>query len=176
MRHSMTTKNLFRKISNKISNAAGSVYTFLGAIFVVVVWATSGPAFGFSDTWQLVINTGTTIVTFLMVFLIQNTQNRDGKAMQLKLDELIRTTKARNAFMNLEVLTDEELAQLDREFAELHEKAGRSHVMKKLHATIQVENERRTYKLTIPAAAQVNNLLHKIAAAGPGGSKSVDKP
>lgn len=174
----MTTKSLFRKISTKISNAAGSVYTFLGAILVVVVWAISGPAFGFSDTWQLVINTGTTIVTFLMVFLIQNTQNRDGKAMQLKLDELIRATKARNAFMNLETLTDEELSELDRQFVELHEKAGRSAVMRKLHETIQVEHDRRSLKLTIPAAAQVNNLLHKIAAVPSSvkADKSPDKP
>ena len=88
-------KNFFRFISNKVSAWAGSAYTFLLAVTVVVIWAFSGPAFDFSNTWQLVINTGTTIVTFLMVFLIQNTQNRDSKAMQLKLDELIRATKAR---------------------------------------------------------------------------------
>ena len=79
-------KNIFRKISNRISVAAGSATAFLGALLIVFVWATTGPLFGFSDTWQLVINSGTTIVTFLMVFLIQNTQNRDGTAMQLKLE------------------------------------------------------------------------------------------
>jgi low affinity Fe/Cu permease len=92
---------------------------------VVVVWGTSGPLFHFSDTWQLVINTGTTIVTFLMVFLIQNTQNRDAKVMQLKLDELIRATHAaRNKLVDMEAMTDEELAQLQREFKELHRRAG----------------------------------------------------
>ena len=87
-------KNIFRAISNKVSGAAGSPYTFLLAFLVVVFWASSGPMFNFSNTWQLVINTGTTIITFLMVFLIQNTQNRDGKAVQLKLDELIRATNS----------------------------------------------------------------------------------
>jgi low affinity Fe/Cu permease len=158
-------KNLFRRISNRVSAVAGSAAAFLGAFLIVVVWATTGPLFGFSDTWQLVINTGTTIVTFLMVFLIQNTQNRDGKAMQLKLDELIRTSShARNAFMGLEALTDEELAQLDGQFRVLHDGAASSDVMKKLHATIQLEHQRR--KVNIPSVAQMNELLHKLAAAG----------
>lgn len=137
-------KNSFRKIANKVSAAAGSAVTFLGAVLVVLVWATTGPLFNFSDTWQLVINTGTTIVTFLMVFLIQNTQNRDGKAMQLKLDELIRATRARDAFVGLELLTDAELAALDSEFDALHEKQATSALMKKLHVTIEAENARRT--------------------------------
>src|SRR5690606_33043168 len=94
-------------------------------------------------TWQLIINTGTTIVTFLMVFLIQNTQNRDAKAMQLKLDELIRVTKARDAFVDLEDLSDEELAQLDKEFQTIHEKQAGGPVMKKLHKSIEIENELR---------------------------------
>lgn len=161
-------KNVFRKISNRISVAAGSATAFLGALLIVLVWATTGPLFNFSDTWQLVINTGTTIVTFLMVFLIQNTQNRDGKAMQLKLDELIRVTHARNAFVNLEGLTDEELAQLDQEFVVMHEKAGRSPVMLKLHETIKLEHDRRRGKLSVPSAAQVNDLLHKLTPSMPG--------
>jgi low affinity Fe/Cu permease len=86
---------------------------FALALGTVVVWAISGPFFGFSDTWQLVINTGTTIVTFLMVFLIQNSQNRDSAAIQVKLDELIRVSKANNAFMGLEHLTDEELQEIE---------------------------------------------------------------
>jgi low affinity Fe/Cu permease len=110
---------------------------------VVVIWASTGPLFGFSDTWQLIINTGTTIVTFLMVFLIQNTQNRDTKAIQLKLDELIRASKARNAFVDLEELTDEELAQLDTEFRDIHDKSGTTLVMKNLHESIQLEHVRR---------------------------------
>lgn len=114
-------KDVFRKISNKISVWTGSAWAFLLAFGVVVVWAISGPAFKFSSTWQLVINTGTTIVTFLMVFLIQNTQNRDGKAVQLKLDELIRASEASDSFVDLEDLTDEELDELDQEFKQLHE-------------------------------------------------------
>ena len=87
-------KATFRMVANRISMWAGSAGVFLGAILIVLVWASTGPLFNFSDTWQLVINTGTTIVTFLMVFLIQNTQNRDTKAIQLKLDELIHANKA----------------------------------------------------------------------------------
>lgn len=97
------------KVANWTSNAAGRASTFVLAASVVVVWAVSGPLFQFSDTWQLVINTGTTIVTFLMVFLIQNSQNRDSAAIQVKLDELIRSSAARNSFVGIEHLTDEEL-------------------------------------------------------------------
>ena len=98
----------------------GRAHTFAIAIVVVVVWAVSGPLFGFSDTWQLVINTGTTIVTFLMVFLIQNTQNRDTEALQLKIDELIRVTEqARNRLINLEDLTEEEMDKVKRELTEI---------------------------------------------------------
>ena len=116
-------KEVFRKIANRISAWTGSAWAFLLALSVVAVWATTGPAFDFSQTWQLVINTGTTIVTFLMVFLIQNTQNRDGKAMQLKLDELIRASKpARDSFLDIEDLSDEELKLLDEEFKRIHDK------------------------------------------------------
>lgn len=115
-------KDLFRRAANKISTWAGSAWTFLLALSIVVVWAVTGPTFHFSSTWQLVINTGTTIVTFLMVFLIQNTQNRDGKALQLKLDELIRSSApARDNFLDLEDMTDNELDELDEEFKKLHE-------------------------------------------------------
>src|SRR3954451_11328274 len=102
----------FGELANKTSLAAGRASTFLLAAGVVVVWGISGPLFQFSDTWQLVINTGTTIVTFLMVFLIQNSQNRDSAAIQVKLDELIRVSKANNAFIGLEHLTDEELQEI----------------------------------------------------------------
>jgi len=92
------------------------------AVSVVIVWGISGPVFGFSDTWQLVINTGTTIVTFLMVFLVQNTQNRDAKATQLKLDELLRALSgARTGLVKLESMTDEELEQLQAEFEKLQD-------------------------------------------------------
>lgn len=135
----------FRKAAHKVSQWAGSAGVFLGAVAVVLIWAGSGPAFNYSDTWQLVINTGTTIVTFLMVFLIQNTQNRDGKAMQLKLDELIRSTnKARDSFIDLESLTDAEIAALEVEFRELRtNKQVATPNIKKLHATIEAEHNRR---------------------------------
>ena len=103
---------LFALFANKIAHIAGSPFTFLVCVAVVVAWAVAGPFFGFSETWQLVINTGTTIVTFLMVFLIQNTQNRDGVALQTKLDELIRSSNAQNEFMGIEKLTDRELIAL----------------------------------------------------------------
>ena len=115
-------QEFFRKFAHSVSGAVGSVWSFFLAFGVVLVWAVTGPVFGFSDTWQLVINTGTTIVTFLMVFLIQNTQNRDAKAIHLKLDELIRAIQgARNQLVDLEELSDEELEQLQQEFHALHQ-------------------------------------------------------
>lgn len=153
-------KELFRKISNKVSTAAGSAGAFSLALLVVIVWATTGPLFGFSDTWQLVINTGTTIVTFLMVFLIQNTQNRDGKAMQLKLDELIRATKtARDSFVDTESLTDDELAQLDQEFKELHALQANTPAMQKLHRKIAAARQQRQ-SLRQQAGSMLNNFLN----------------
>jgi low affinity Fe/Cu permease len=103
---------LFAKFANATARATGSPLAFLLCVALVLVWAATGPLFHFSETWQLVINTGTTIVTFLMVFLIQNTQNRDGAAVQTKLDELIRASDAENEFMGIESLTDHELAAL----------------------------------------------------------------
>jgi low affinity Fe/Cu permease len=115
----------FRKFSSATSEIVGSSWSFIAAVLIIVVWATSGPAFGYSDTWQLVINTGTTIVTFLMVFLIQNTQNRDARAIHLKLDELLRAVEgARVSMANLENLPDEELKKLSEEFKQLCEKRG----------------------------------------------------
>jgi low affinity Fe/Cu permease len=109
--------DLFRKFAQKTSTWTGSPWAFVTAVAVIVAWALTGPMFGYSDTWQLVINTGTTIVTFLMVFLIQNTQNRDAKAMHLKLDELLRGVKgARTSMVDLEDCSDEELAEFHREF------------------------------------------------------------
>src|SRR5690349_15556370 len=99
---------LFAKFATTTARVTGSPAAFLICVIVVVAWAVSGPFFDYSENWQLVINTGTTIVTFLMVFLIQNTQNRDGAAVQTKLDELIRTSNADDAFMGIEKLTDKE--------------------------------------------------------------------
>lgn len=164
-------RDVFRKIANKISAATGSAYAFILAICIIVVWGISGPAFGYSDTWQLVINTGTTIVTFLMVFLIQNTQNRDSKAMQLKLDELIRSTKsARDSFVDLEDITDKELALLDEEFKALHDKHHPSDQMHKLHDKIAKEKQRRT---TITKAGETLNTILQTPANAIKGSASV---
>ncbi len=108
---------LFRKFAQTASQAVGSPWAFILAVLVIVMWATTGPLFHYSDTWQLVINTGTTIITFLIVFLIQNTQNRDAKAIHLKLDELIRGVEgARTHLVDLETLSDEELDRLQEQF------------------------------------------------------------
>lgn len=116
-------REFFRKFSSRVSLTVGSPWTFFVALGCVLVWVLTGPLFGFSDTWQLVINTGTTIVTFLVVFLIQNTQNRDAQAIHLKLDELIRAVgAARDELMDLEELPDGELARLQREFHQLRER------------------------------------------------------
>ncbi|RJT42079.1 low affinity iron permease family protein [Mesorhizobium waimense] len=105
-------EKLFTRIANTVAHLAGLPLTFAACCLVIVVWAVSGPIFGFSDTWQLIINTGTTIVTFLMVFLIQNTQNRDGAAIQAKLDELIRVGRAHNTFIGIEHLTETEVEEI----------------------------------------------------------------
>ena len=118
-------KDLFRAFSHWVAEIVGSPGAFIAGATVILVWAVTGPIFGYSDTWQLVINTGTTIITFLMVFLIQSTQNRDSKAINLKLDELIRSvSSARNRLVNLENCTDEELVRLEEEFRKLRERAG----------------------------------------------------
>ena len=137
-------KDLFRRIANRISNWTGTASVFLSAVLIVVIWGITGPLFHFSDTWQLVINTGTTIITFLMVFLIQNTQNRDSKALHLKLDELIRSTKgARTYYMGLEDLSDDEIAELDRQFRELSSNPNTTRAIQKLHQKIEAERAKR---------------------------------
>jgi low affinity Fe/Cu permease len=113
----VTARDTFRNIAHATSCAIGSPYAFAIAVLVVIVWAATGPAFHYSDTWQLIINTGTTVVTFLVVFMIQNTQNRDSRAIHLKLDELIRALDtARNRMVDIEDVSDEELAELAKEF------------------------------------------------------------
>jgi len=115
----------FRVFARRSSMMLGSAWAFGGAVLVILVWLVTGPTFHFSDTWQLIINTATTVVTFLMVFLIQNTQNRDAKAMHLKLDELIRAMKgARNKLVDLEELSDEELSALEKQFQRLRKTSG----------------------------------------------------
>jgi len=123
---------MFGDIANQTSHAAGRASTFMIAAGIVAVWAVTGPLFNYSDTWQLVINTGTTIITFLMVFLIQNSQNRDSAAIQVKLDELIRVSTAHNSFVGIEHLTDEELEEIRTkcERRAKAEKAGEASVEK----------------------------------------------
>jgi low affinity Fe/Cu permease len=105
-------KRAFADIATTIDQLSGRPLTFAIAVLIIAAWALSGPLFNFSDTWQLIINTGTTIVTFLMVFVIQNTQNRDGAAIQAKLDELIRVSAARNALIGIETLTQDEIEEI----------------------------------------------------------------
>lgn len=117
-------RDAFRVFARRTSAVLGSAWAFVTALLIIIVWAVTGPTFHYSDTWQLIINTGTTIVTFLMVFLIQNTQNRDAKAVHLKLDELIRALgPARNKLVDLEDLSDEDLKKLEQEFQKLRKKA-----------------------------------------------------
>jgi low affinity Fe/Cu permease len=117
-------KDAFRKLAQTLSDAMASAAAFLAAIVIVFVWLATGPMFHYSDTWQLVINTGTSVITFLMVFLIQNSQSRDTRAIQLKLDELLRSAKsARNELVSLEGLSDSELDKLRDEFAQLAAKS-----------------------------------------------------
>jgi len=117
-------RDAFGVSARRTSTVLGSAWAFVCAILIIVVWAMTGPTFHYSDTWQLLINTGTTIVTFLMVFLIQNTQNRDAKAVHLKLDELIRALgPARNKLVDLEKLSDDDLKKLEQEFEKLRKHA-----------------------------------------------------
>ena len=114
----------FRRFAHRVSISVGAPWAFALALAIVAVWALTGPVFGFSDTWQLVINTGTTVITFLMVFVIQNTQNRESQVTQLKLDELIRAVEqARNELVDMEDLSDEELHRLQRQFESLRKSA-----------------------------------------------------
>jgi low affinity Fe/Cu permease len=125
----------FRVFARRSAVLLGSAWAFAGAVLVIAVWLLTGPTFHFSDTWQLIINTATTIITFLMVFLIQNTQNRDAKAMHLKLDEIIRALKkARNELVDLEDLSDEELKKLEEQFKQLRTNAERDGTQPSRHA------------------------------------------
>lgn len=109
----------FNKFSSRVTKVAGSVYAFIIAILVIIIWALSGPIFNYSDTWQLVINTGTTIITFLMVFIIQHSQNKDQIALQLKLDELINSSAGNNKLISVEDLSEEELAVMKKFYVRL---------------------------------------------------------
>jgi low affinity Fe/Cu permease len=144
-------RDTFHRFAHRTSDVVGSPAAFVAGLLVIVLWAVTGPVFHYSDTWQLVINTGTTIITFLIVFLIQNTQNRDSRAVHLKLDELIRSVHAaRNEMVGLENLSDEELDALQEEFAQLRERAD--------HKFHKIEEHKRRRKS--------GNALHKEAGEG----------
>jgi low affinity Fe/Cu permease len=136
--------NAFEKFAQTMTRWTGSTGTFLGAVGIVVVWGLTGPLFGFSDTWQLVINTGTTIVTFLMVFLIQRTQNKDALAMHLKLNELVAAKKgASNRLLNAEDLTEEELHTLHAHYARLVELARQEASVSESHSVEEADERHR---------------------------------
>lgn len=136
----MSISKFFEKFSNKITNWTGSSTAFGIAFGIIIIWGISGPIFGYSDTWQLVINTGTTIITFLMVFLIQKTQNKDSKAIQLKLNELVAASKkASNRMVDVEDFTEEELDLLHKFYQKLSEKAKKEDDIHKSHSIDNAE-------------------------------------
>jgi len=133
-------RNLFRRIAHKTSEFVGSPWAFMGACLIVVLWAVTGPFFGYSDTWQLVINTGTTIVTFLMVFLIQRAQNKDSRAIQLKLNELVAAMEgASNRLIDVEDLSEQELDALHRHYQRLVQMARQDAKLTQSHSVEEAE-------------------------------------
>lgn len=137
----MTLSKAFSKFSTGVARITGRPLTFVFCVLLIVIWAVSGPIFHYSDTWQLVINTGTTIITFLQVFLIQNTQNRDGAAIQAKLDELIRASAAQNRFIGVEELTEEELEEV-RDSEEGDEDTRRRHAQEAADDAVEEVREK----------------------------------
>lgn len=141
----MNKKNLFERFSNWATTFTGSSLAFIIAVLIVVVWAITGPIFNYSETWQLVINTGTTIITFLMVFLIQKAQNKDGKAIQIKLNELIAASKqASNRMVDIEDLTEKELDQLHEYFVKIAELAKHQENIHKCYSIDAAEKNHKT--------------------------------
>ncbi|MPS74143.1 MAG: low affinity iron permease family protein [Chryseobacterium sp.] len=141
----MNNKNLFEKFSNWATNFTGSSSAFIGSVLIVVIWAVTGPVFHYSETWQLVINTGTTIITFLMVFLIQKAQNKDSKAIQLKLNELIAANKqASNRMVDIEDLTEKELDQLHQYFVKIAELSKQAENIHKCYSIDAAESKHKS--------------------------------
>src|ERR1035437_9701577 len=148
----MRMKNYFHRTAVKVSDLTGSIWAFLLALLGIIVWVVSGPYYHFSNTWLIAIATITDVAIFLMVFLMQNTQIRDSKAIQLKLNELIiADTKARDAFVGLETLTEEELAELDNEFKQMLLVIAPSHPLHKLHNKIKQE---KAVRFNLPEQAE----------------------
>ncbi|HEV8448855.1 MAG TPA: low affinity iron permease family protein [Gemmatimonadaceae bacterium] len=134
----------FRRFSQRVARSVGAPWAFAVALIVVVGWAITGPVFHYSNTWQLIINTGTTIITFLMVFVIQNTQNRDSQVTQLKLDELIRAIRpARNELVNMEGMSDDELLGLQRQFEDLRRRAEAHRLARRRAGDKRLDDVRR---------------------------------
>jgi low affinity Fe/Cu permease len=134
----------FRRFSQRVARSVGAPWAFAAALVVVLGWAITGPIFHYSNTWQLIINTGTTIITFLMVFVIQNTQNRDSQVTQLKLDELIRAIRpARNELVNMEGMTDDELLALQRQFEDLRRRAEAHRMARRRAGDKRLDDVRR---------------------------------
>jgi low affinity Fe/Cu permease len=134
----------FRRFSQRVARSVGAPWAFAAAIAVVVAWAVAGPIFHYSNAWQLIINTGTTIMTFLMVFVIQNTQNRDSQFTQLKLDELIRAIRpARNELVNMEGMSDDDLLALQRQFEELRRRAEAHRLARRRVGDKRIDDVRR---------------------------------
>lgn len=141
--------NFFEKFAAKVTKAAGSTGAFIGAVAVVLIWAVTGPIFGYSETWQLVINTGTTIITFLMVFLIQKSQNKDSLAVHIKLNELVASHElASNRMVDVESLSEEELEILEKYYNELAEKTKMARSLRESHSIDEAEknHDRKTKK------------------------------
>jgi low affinity Fe/Cu permease len=163
----VTLREVFHRLAHATASAIGSPYAFASALLVIVAWAACGPAFHYSDTWQLVINTGTTIVTFLVVFMIQNTQNRDSRAIHLKLDELIRALDAaRNRLVDVEDLPDEELARLASEFQRLRDQPEPT---SPTPSTEQAPRTREAASTQAPSTAQKPGARKSSTAPKPGG-------
>ena len=148
MKNPVTKKGYFEELATRVTTFAGSNKAFFGAIAVVLLWICSGPIFGFSDTWQLVINTGTTIITFLMVFLIQKSQNKDSMAIQLKLNELVAAHElASNRLVSVEDMSEDELRVLQKYYSVLARRAQRDETLQQSHsieeASINIELKKR---------------------------------
>jgi low affinity Fe/Cu permease len=144
MKQKKTSKQFFERFASKASKAVGSSYAFISALAIVIIWAVSGPFFDFSETWQLVINTGTTIITFLMVFLIQKSQNKDSLAIQLKLNELVASNdKSSNRLVDIESMTEEEMLIVQKYYQKLSELSDKHESIKTSHSIEEAHQDHK---------------------------------